>query len=197
MMTITQIVENVEYLIYLQRQRHVKRAAGPEAAAKLEARIADIASVLPPMENTPWPTGINMVALGRADRNALLKTMEDNEKRIATLLEEAKKDAWKWSGRKEGPKEPVEVAQLRNANLELENQVTVIEERLKPIEIILADEERAIAEENTLSNWVVGGYSEPTPAHVARYTKAFHKDIVAEGVVRLRMPSHPSCVVVV
>lgn len=194
MLTISQIVDKVEYLIYLQRQRPAKR--GTEASAKLEARIADVTASLPPMENTPWPEGINTVARGRADRNALLKRMEDNDKQIAAALEDAKKDAWKWSGRKEGPKEPAIVAELRAANVGLETQIETIEERLKPIEIILADEERAIAEQAAMDDWAADGYWRTPPAHVTAYSHDFHAELLA-GCKRLRLPKHRSCIVAV
>lgn len=195
-MTISQIVDKVEYLIYLQRQRPAKRAAGAEAIAKLETRIADLTATLPPIEDTPWPEGINAVAVGRADRNALLKRMEDNDKQIAAALKDAEKDAWKWSGRKEGPKEPAIVAELRAANVDLETQIEAIEERLKPFETILADEERAIAEQTAVDNWVADGYWRTPPAHVTAYSRAFHRELQA-GCHRLRLPKHPSCIVVV
>jgi len=194
MLTISQIVDKVEYLIYLQRQRPAKR--GTEASAKLEARIADVTATLPPMEETPWPWGINHVALGRADRNALLKRMEDNDKQIATALKDAEKDAWKWSGRKEGPKEPAIVAELRAANVELEKQIEAIEENLKPIELILADEERAIAEQAAMDDWAADGYWRTPPAHVTAYSRAFYDELLV-GCKRLRLPKHRSCIVVV
>lgn len=196
MMTISQIVENVEYLIYLQRQRLVKRAAGPDAIAKLETRIANISATLPNIEDTPWPWGINSVALGRADRNALLKCIEDNNKQIDAATEDAKKDAWKWSGRKEGPKEPAIIVKLRATNADLEFQIETIEERLKPIELILADEECSIAEQTAVQNWAADGYWRTPPAHVTDYSRAFHREIQS-GCHRLCLPKHRSCVVVV
>lgn len=193
-MRIAAIVDTLECV--LRKQTQLSDCKDDAAAETLRATIAELTAVLPPPESIPMIGSIRVLAELNAEMTTLAEQLTANEKEMERLKKEASKDAWKWSARKEGPKESAAVVALRETNTTLNTKLEELERKAEPFRKLLAMEQRAQDEEAQLRAWAASGYADPRPAPIVAMLDAYRREL-EEGCERLRLPRKRSCIVAV
>jgi hypothetical protein len=199
MFTVTQLTDTVEQLMRMERRlpalrASVREGADPARLHTMEFRIKELRDILP--ESYSFVDGIRMVAEHRIKHDDIVMEIQGLEKKIAEGLEAFKTQAWKYAGRKDGPKEPAEVVAARAQIAALDTKLDTMDEKIQPIMKLLAAEQKAQTEEADVVAWASRGYADPVPECIIRQRAAEHKEMEI-GCERLKMPKIRNCIVVV
>ncbi len=172
----------------------VREGADPARLHTLELRVKELRDVLP--ATCSFADVIRMVAEHRIKHDDMVMEIQGLEKKITETLEGAKVNAWKYAGRKDGPKEPTEVTTMRTQIAAMDAKLDTMDEGIQPIVRLLAAEEKAQAEAADVDAWTDRCYADPVPDCIIRMRAATQKEMEA-GCERLRMPKIRNCIVVV
>jgi hypothetical protein len=198
MFTISQLIDTVEQIRRMERRLPALRAAVKEGADpgrlhSTEANIDQLKTVLPAVY--PFPEAILRAAEHRIEHDDLVAQLLDVEKKIAAAAEVAKSQAWKYSVRKEGPKESPEVVALKELHANIDAKIEAVDACAAPLMRILAEEERACAEAAQTREWAARGFADPVPACILREREGRIRDLEREGLHSLKM-GRGHCIVV-
>ncbi len=172
----------------------VREGADPARLHTLELRVKELHEVLP--ATCSFADSIRMVAEHRIKHDDMVMEIQGLEKKITETLEGAKVNAWKYAGRKDGPKEPAEVTMMRAQIATMDDRLDTMDEGVQPIMRILAAEEKAQAEVADVDAWTNRCFADPVPDCIIRM-RAAEQNMLETGCERLRMPKIRNCIVVV
>jgi hypothetical protein len=196
MFTITQLIETVEQIRRMESRLPLLRAAVREGGdpARLhttEANLKQLRDILP--ATYAFPEAIQRAADHRIEHDNMVAQLLDIEKKITAAKDVAKTQAWKYTHRKDGPKEPAEVTALREQHAVIDAKIEAIDEAISPLMRVLAAEEKAQAEATETRMWAARGFMDPVPECILRMRAADAKELEA-GCERLKMPKMRSYV---
>lgn len=185
MFTITQLIETVEQISRMERK--LPTATDPH---RIKASIQQLRDLLPAVY--PFPDAIRRAAEHRILHDDLVTLLVSTEEKLKKAEEISKLQAWKYSGRKEGPKESSEVVSLREDIRSIEGRIDRMDEAIAPLLRLLAQEEASIAVGVQIRAWKSG---DPDLPCVLSQRAEHVREIVREGCERLPLPRRPFCVV--
>lgn len=194
MMRLSAIVETVATILDKKNQLLTNKDKNNGAA--IQKTIAELTMVLPPAEDVPLFESVGHLASLNAEMMAIDRQLQENEKTIKELMTEVTKDAWKWSKRKDGQKEPKALTELRGVNAGLEDQLDKLNEQAEPFRKLLAAEQRAMDEEADLKAWAASGYTEPRPASIDAMNTIMAREL-ALGCTRLPLTQNQRKIIVI
>jgi hypothetical protein len=199
MFTVNQLIDTVEQIMRMERRlpgirTSVREGADPARLHTLEFRIKELRNVLP--ETYSFADGIRMVAEHRIAHDDIVMEIQGLEKKIAEGLEAFKTQAWKFAGRKDGVKEPVDVVAARVKIAALDARLDTMDEAIQPTMRLLAAEQKAQDEMVDVATWADRMYTDPVPACILAQRADEQKAMIA-GCERLKMPKVRSCIMVI
>ncbi len=195
-MRIADIVNTLEVILLKQRQLKDCKPEETEKMKKIQGVLQELEAALPTAGTWPLEPSIRDLAYLNSEMTLAGQEIKKNEAEMEKLTAASSVDAWKWSMRKEGPKEPAAVAKLRLANKDLKAKMETLESYAEPVRRLLMAEQRAIDDAIELDAWANACYPEPSPAPITKMIAAEQKELEA-GCERLVIPKRRSVIVVI